>query len=227
MALLFRQLFDKESSTYTYLLADSETGEGVLIDPVLEQVERDLKLIKELNINLIYIIETHVHADHITGAHQIRKGTGAKIVTSSAEVNGADLSVSDGDEISYGSYKLKVIFTPGHTSTCSSYFTEGMVFTGDTLMIRGTGRTDFQGGSAALLYESIIQKLFTLPDDTLVYPAHNYNGMLVSTIGEEKRLNPRLGKGKEEFINIMNNLNLAYPKKMDVAVPANLVCGEK
>ena len=231
--------FDEATFTVTYVVTDPDTKQCAVIDPVLdydpasgrsstESVDRVIQFVQTSGLTLTCILETHVHADHITGAHQIRKDTGANIVISKhAEVSCADLAVSDGDEISCGSINLKVIYSPGHTATCCCYLMDGMVFTGDALMVRGTGRTDFQGGSAAQLYDMITQKLFTLPDETLVYPAHNYKGMLVSTIGEEKRCNPRLGKGKEAFIEIMNNLNLAHPKKMDVAVPANLRCGER
>ena len=224
--LIFRQLFDPQTSTYTYLVVDSETMEAAIIDPVKEHVKRDLQIIQELGAKLKYVLETHVHADHITGAADIRQATGAKTVVGIATgVKSADITLNDGDELNLGSYKIKAIATPGHTSGCISYYINGMIFTGDSLMIRGTGRTDFQDGSAETLYQSITQKLFTLPDSTLVYPAHNYKGFTVSTIGEEKKFNPRLSQGKEEFVKIMKNLNLSYPKKIDVAVPANMNCG--
>jgi sulfur dioxygenase len=228
--MIFRQLFDKESSTYTYLLADKETKEGVLIDPVFEQVERDCALIGDLSVKLKFILETHVHADHITGADAIRNITGAKIaMIKHAQVQGSDKVFEEGDELSFGNHLIKVLYTPGHTNTCCCFFVNGMIFTGDSLMIRGTGRTDFQSGSPETLYDSIHQKIFSLPDSTLVYPAHNYQGKTVSTIIEEKKFNPRinLGKTKEEFIEIMNNLNLSYPKKIDLAVPANQKCGKQ
>ncbi len=227
MSLIFRQLFDLESSTYTYLLADPESKEGVIIDPVKEHLERDVQLIKDLDIKLKYVLETHLHADHITSSALIREATGAKICIGDSEVKCADITISDGMEIEFGKYTIKILATPGHTSGCRCYYVDGMVFTGDTLLIRGCGRTDFQGGSAETLYKNINEKLFTLPDQTLVYPAHNYKSLAASTIGEEKQLNPRLAsKSKEEFIEIMNNLNLQYPKKMDVAVPANRQCGK-
>ncbi len=226
--LRVRQLFDNESFTYTYLLIDAESCAAAIIDPVVEKYERDRRCIEELNIQLHYIMETHIHADHITGAAKLKEHFAAKIVAGKAtEVDCADLLLNDGDTIELGSYKIKALATPGHTNGCMSYYVDGMAFTGDALFIRGTGRTDFQEGDAATLYESVTQKLFTLPDATLVYPAHDYNGYTISTIGEEKRYNPRLGKGKskQEFITIMDQLNLEEPLKIDVAVPANMCCG--
>jgi len=227
--LIMRQLFDQETRTHTYLLYDSENSEGIIIDPVKEKSVRDLGLLKELNVNLKYVLETHVHADHITGADDLRQATGAKVIYGDkAGVKCADGSLADNEELQFGKFTVKALATPGHTNGCTSYLVENMVFTGDTLFIRGTGRTDFQQGSSEALYESINSKLFTLPDDTLVYPGHDYKGMWVSTIGEEKAYNPRVGGGKslEEFIEIMDNLNLANPKKLDIAVPANLKCGK-
>jgi len=228
-SLVLRQLFDQDTWTHTYLLFDSENGEGIIIDPVKEKVQRDLGILKELNVKLKYVLETHVHADHITGADDLRRETGAKVYYGkNAGVECADGSLADGEELSFGQFKVKALSTPGHTDGCLSYMVENMVFTGDALFIRGTGRTDFQQGSSETLYNSINSKLFALPDDTLVYPGHDYKGMWVSTIGEEKQYNPRVGGGKSlnEFIDIMNNLNLANPKKIDVAVPANLKCGK-
>jgi len=227
--IVFRQMFDYETWTYTYLLYDPDSMEGVLIDTVKEQVDRDVKQINELGINLKYDLETHVHADHITGADDIREKTGAKVVYGTgAKVPCSDVDLQDGDELEFGGYTIKALSTPGHTDGCTSYYIKGMVFTGDAMLIRGCGRTDFQQGSADSLYESVHQKLFTLSDNTLVYPAHDYNGMAVSSIGEEKKFNPRLGSGKSkaDFVEIMNNLNLAKPKKIDVAVPANMKCGK-
>ncbi|MCG8338834.1 MAG: MBL fold metallo-hydrolase [Proteobacteria bacterium] len=227
--LNMRQLFDQETWTHTYLLYDSENGEGILIDPVKEKVDRDLNLLKELNVTLKYVLETHVHADHITGAADLREKTGAEIYYGEkAGVPCADGLLADGEELKFGNYTVKALSTPGHTDGCTSYVLENMVFTGDALFIRGTGRTDFQQGSSEALYESINSKLFTLPEDTLVYPGHDYKGMWVSTIGEEKQHNPRVGGGKtlKEFIEIMDNLNLANPKKLDISVPANLKCGQ-
>ncbi len=227
-SLLFQQLFEPVSSTYTYLLADQETREAIIIDPVLETVERDLQLIKDLKLKLIYILETHVHADHITGAGKISDTTGAQIcLSANAHANGAQLSLQDGQIIQFGQHQIKTIATPGHTNGCMSYHIGNRIFTGDTLMIRANGRTDFQEGSAENLFHSVRSKLFTLPDDTLVYPAHDYKGFTSSTIGDEKNLNPRLNLNLslEDFVKIMADLKLAYPKKIDVAVPANLNCG--
>lgn len=226
--LKMRQLFDQETWTHTYLLWDSNSKEGIIIDPVKEKVERDLKLIKELEVNLKFILETHVHADHITGAGDLREQTGAQVYYGAAAgVQCADGSLGDGDELAFGDFKVKALSTPGHTDGCTSYLVENLVFTGDTLFIRGTGRTDFQQGSSEDLYRSVNDKLFSLPDDTVVYPGHDYKGMWFSTIKEEKKFNPRLGAGKtiEEFVKIMDNLNLAHPKKIAEAVPANLKCG--
>lgn len=228
--LIFHQLFDLESSTYTYLLADSETREAVLIDPVITNVDRDLKLIEELDLKLVYVLDTHVHADHITGAGEVRRRTGAKTAIShKANVDCADILLQDGQELKFGNQTIRVLETPGHTDSCLSFYIPGMVFTGDALLIRGTGRTDFQQGSAERLYESIRNKLFTLPDDTKVYPGHDYNGQTASTIEMEKRFNPRIGgnRDKTEFIEIMKNLNLALPKEIHEALPANLACGDE
>ena len=227
--MIFRQMFDYETWTYTYLLYDPQNMEGILIDSVLEQVDRDVKQIEELGVKLKYNLETHVHADHITGADGIRQKTGAAVVYGAgAKVPCSDINMNDGDELEFGRFTVKALSTPGHTDGCTSYYVEGMVFTGDAMLIRGCGRTDFQQGSSNSLYESVNQKLFTLPDETLVYPAHDYKGMQVSSIGEEKKYNPRLGGGKSkpDFIEIMDNLNLAKPKKIDVAVPANMKCGK-
>ncbi len=226
--MIFQQLFESESSTFTYLLADSKAREAVIIDPVLETVKRDLQLIKELNLKLLYIFETHVHADHVTGAAQIAEATQAKIALSSAaNAKGADLNVKDGDEFKFGSHVLKVLATPGHTNSCMSYLVGNRVFTGDALMIRANGRTDFQEGSAEKLFHSVNTKLFTLPDETLVYPAHDYKGFTSSSIIDEKKFNSRLNQNRKlpEFVKIMAELNLPRPKKIDVAVPANLNCG--
>lgn len=226
---IFYQLFEPESSTYTYLIADPETKEAALIDPVLEKVDRDLQLIKELDLKLKYVLDTHIHADHITGAGEIRRRTGAKTAVSEcARITCADLLLKDGEELFLGKRKIRALTTPGHTDSCMSFLLEDRVFTGDALMIRACGRTDFQQGSAEKLYESVHDKLFTLPEDTKVYPGHDYKGQTASTIGMEKKFNPRLGQGKskEEFVAIMANLKLDPPKKIKVAVPANLACGE-
>lgn len=226
---IFYQLFEHESSTYTYLLADPESKDAVIIDPVIETIERDLNLVKELGLKLKYILDTHIHADHITAAGEIRTRTGAKsAVSENARVGCIDLSLKDGQELELGNKKIKALMTPGHTDSCMSYFIDGRVFTGDSLMIRGTGRTDFQQGSSAKLFHSIREKLFKLPDSTRVYPAHDYKGQTSSTIEMEKKYNPRVGMQKTltEFETIMSELKLAEPKKMHEAVPANLACGK-
>lgn len=228
--MLFRQLFDPETSTYTYLLADLDSREAVLIDPVKEQVERDVKLLEDLGLHLRYALDTHVHADHVTGAGLLRQKLGAQTVVSAhGGAPCADLQVNDGDTIRFGRYALEVRATPGHTDGCLTYVThdQRMAFTGDALLIRGSGRTDFQQGDARTLYRSVHDKIFTLPDETHLYPGHDYQGRTVTTVAEEKAFNPRLGQGKseEEFVAIMDGLNLPHPKRIDVAVPANLKCG--
>jgi sulfur dioxygenase len=227
-SILFQQLFEAESSTFTYLLADPQTREAVIIDPVLETVKRDLQLIRELDLKLLYILETHVHADHITGAGQIADATGAQIgLSAQGQVQGAQLALEDGHRLSFGRHQIQALATPGHTDSCMCYLVGERVFTGDTLMIRANGRTDFQQGCPEKLYHNVRNKLFTLPDETLVYPAHDYRGFTSSTIGAEKKFNLRLNLGisLEEFIKIMSELQLAQPKKINIAVPANLYCG--
>lgn len=224
--MLFRQLFDAGSSTYTYLLADEQGRQAALIDPVLEHVERDLKLLAELGLTLVAVLETHVHADHITGAGVLRERTGAKVVTSKRGAPCADVRVGDGDVVRVGRLAVEVLETPGHTDDSLSFLVEGRLFTGDALLIRATGRTDFQNGDAGQLYDSITSRLFTLPDATEVYPCHDYAGHRASTIGEEKRHNPRLaGRTRESFIAFMAGRRLPPPAKLDVAVPANRACG--
>jgi glyoxylase-like metal-dependent hydrolase (beta-lactamase superfamily II) len=231
--MIFRQLFEPGSSTYTYLLACPESRKAVLVDPVLDSVERDLAVLQEMSLTLAYTLETHVHADHITSAARLRSLVGSKIAC--PEMDGlaeADVGVSEMQPLDVGGITLKPLFTPGHTDAHHSYLVETpdavRVMTGDALLIDGCGRTDFQGGSAETLYHSIHDKIFNLPDDTLVYPGHDYNRRHVSSVGEQRERNPRLGGGKsvEEFVAIMAALKLPYPKKMDVAVPANLRCGE-
>ena len=230
---IFRQLFDTSgSSTYTYLIADPVTKEAVLIDPVREMVDRDLAVVNDLGLKLKYALNTHCHADHVTGTGELKKRVpGLKSMIAKASTAQADEHFEHGDIISFGdpesALNLEVRATPGHTDGCVSFVFDNMVFTGDALLIRGCGRTDFQGGSSEKLYESVHTQLFTLPEDTLVYPAHDYKGRTMSTIGEEKALNPRLGSGKtqSEFVDIMNNLDLAYPKRIDEALPLNLKCG--
>jgi len=222
-----RQLFDSETWTYTYLVFSDYGHDAMLIDPVLGKVNNYLKLLQEYESKLKYVFDTHVHADHITGSGKLRELTNC-ITLLGATTNAACVSqtVVDNEKLYIDAVEFTVIETPGHTQDSFCLYTAGFVFTGDTLFIRGTGRTDFQAGSPSDQYNSIVNKLFKLPDETVVYPGHDYNGNTTSTIGEEKRLNPRLaGKSQEEFINIMNNLNLANPKFMDIAVPANLKCG--
>ncbi|XP_026842697.1 persulfide dioxygenase ETHE1, mitochondrial [Drosophila persimilis] len=223
----FRQLFDGESSTYSYLLADLKTGEAVIIDPVLEQAKRDAQLVKELGFKLKYAINTHMHADHITGSGWLRELTGCQSVIAAASGAKADCHLKEGDHVDFGSHVIDTLATPGHTNGCMSYVIkdQGCVFTGDTLLIRGCGRTDFQEGSPKNLYENVHSKIFTLPDNYRIYPAHDYKGQLESSVWEEKRYNPRLTKDLEEFIKIMENLNLPYPKKIDASLPANRECG--
>lgn len=230
-AMLLRQLFDRETSTYSYLLADATTREAVLLDPVLGQVERDARLIRELGLHLVYALDTHVHADHVTGAGVLRDRLGARTVVSrAAGVGCADAVVGEGDVIRFGAHALRVLETPGHTAGCVTYVTgdDAVAFTGDAILIRGCGRTDFQGGNAHQLYRSVHDKLFTLPAATLIYPAHDYHGQTVSTVGEEQRLNPRLGGGKtcDEFAVIMSQLGLAVPAKMASSVMQNARCGK-
>ncbi|MDC0710843.1 MBL fold metallo-hydrolase [Stigmatella sp. ncwal1] len=224
--MLFRQLFDPESSTYTYVLADPATRQAALIDPVLEQAERELALLAELELTLTHVLETHVHADHVTAAGRLRERTGCRLVASAQGASCADLHVRHGDEVKVGGLTLQVLATPGHTDDSLSYHVEGRVFTGDALLIRGTGRTDFQNGDAGQLHDSITQVLFALPGETLVYPGHDYQGHRVTTIAEERRFNPRVaGKDRAAFIALMAQLRLPPPKKLAIAVPANRACG--
>ena len=225
-----RQLFDAETSTYSYLLWDGKTLEAALIDSVDTQVDRDLKLIDELGLTLKYTLETHIHADHITGSGMIRQRLGSKaVVHSNSGSDCADILVTGGDSIMLGDQQIRILETPGHTDTCISYSIDGVVFTGDALLIRGCGRTDFQAGDAGTLYDSIHTKLFSLPEDTIVYPGHDYRGFSSSTIAEEMAHNPRLGNNrpKKDFVDLMNALELDPPKKIDEAVPGNLECGLK
>ncbi|XP_057329693.1 persulfide dioxygenase ETHE1, mitochondrial [Microplitis mediator] len=224
----FRQLFDITSSTYTYLLADILKREAVLIDPVVDLAERDAKLIRELGLKLKYAINTHMHADHITGTGKLKSILpGCKSIISRRSGAQADILLEPHDSINFGRHQLEALPTPGHTEGCVTYVCreQGIAFTGDTLLIRGCGRTDFQGGSSEILYESVHTVIFNLPSNFRVYPAHDYTGRTVTTVAEERILNPRLSKSKDEFIKIMNNLNLPYPKMIDKAVPANKVCG--
>ncbi len=223
-----RQLFDPESSTYSYLLWDPASKEAALIDSVKEQVDRDEKLIRELGLKPKWLLETHIHADHITGAGELRARFDKQpkvAVHHASQSRCADRLLDDGDELKLGDESIEVLYTPGHTDTDISYRVDGAVFTGDTLLIRGSGRTDFQSGDAGKAYDSITGKLFTLPDATRVYPGHDYSGLTVSTIGEEKRANPRLTNGREAYIALMNAMDLPKPRRIDEAVPGNLRCG--
>ncbi|MBX3230625.1 MAG: MBL fold metallo-hydrolase [Labilithrix sp.] len=229
--MIFRQLFDQVSSTYSYLLADEQTREAVLIDPVFERHVRDAALVRELGLSLLYTIDTHCHADHVTGAWLMRDAFGSK--SALAREYGAtnvDLPLADGDVIRFGGESLEVRATPGHTDGCLSFVTPDrtMVFTGDALLVRGAGRTDFQQGDPSLLYQSIQKQLFSLPDDCVVYPAHDYDGRTSSTIGEERRFNARIGGNarEEDFVGYMMNLALPHPKQLDIAVPANMRGGQ-
>lgn len=224
--MLLRQLFDQDTFTLTYLVGDEATRTAALIDPVLSQVERDLKLLEELGYKLTHVLDTHVHADHVTGAGVLRERTGAHVVASVHGAECADTKVKDGDEVKLGSTSIRVLSTPGHTDDSLSFVIGKNAFTGDALFVRGTGRTDFQNGDAADLWESITQKLFALSDDTTVWPGHDYRGHACSTIAEEKAHNPRVaGKTKAEFMALMAALNLPRPKYLEVAVPANKECG--
>jgi glyoxylase-like metal-dependent hydrolase (beta-lactamase superfamily II) len=224
--MFVRQLFDTESSTYTYLVADRGAGVAALIDPVREHVDRDLELVKQLGLRLTHVLETHVHADHVTGAGELRKRTGAITCASAAGAPCVDRSLREGEVVELGNVTLTAIATPGHTDDGISYLAPGIAFTGDTLFVRGCGRADFQNGDPGALYDSITRKLFALPDDTVVYPGHDYKGHTTTTIGEEKRWNPRVaGRSRDAFIALMRALDLPPPRKLDEAVPANRSCG--
>ena len=225
--MIFRQLFDSVSGTYSYLLASRSGGEALIIDPVLEKVDHYLRLVRELDLRLVKAVDTHLHADHITGLGALRDRT--RCITVMGEQTKADIvsmRLAEGDKLSIEGLALDVLYTPGHTDDSYSFVMGDRVFTGDTLLIRGTGRTDFQNGDPRMQYESLFGKLLRLPDETLVYPAHDYKGETVSTIGEERRFNPRLQVNSiDEYVTLMNNLNLPNPKMMDVAVPANMLVG--
>jgi glyoxylase-like metal-dependent hydrolase (beta-lactamase superfamily II) len=221
----------EECEARTYIVADRDSGKAAIIDSVLENVDRDLKKASDMGLTVVFAMETHIHADHITGASVIRDRTGAKIVYGGGAekdvISGVDIFLQDGQELRFGNTAIRALATPGHTESCTSYVLPGAVFTGDALFIGGNGRTDFQGGSPETLFDSVRKKIFTLPDDTVVYPGHDYNGMVSSTIGEEKKFNARLNMNisREQFADIMNNRKIPRPAKMDVAVPANLRAG--
>jgi glyoxylase-like metal-dependent hydrolase (beta-lactamase superfamily II)/rhodanese-related sulfurtransferase len=225
--MIFRQLFDSVSGTYSYLLASRAGGEALILDPVLEKADRYCQLLRELDLKLVKAVDTHLHADHVTGLGELRDRT--HCITIMGEQSKADvvsMRVTDGDRVTIEGLALDVMYTPGHTDDSYSYLMGDRVFTGDTLLIRGTGRTDFQNGSARAQYDSIFNRLLKLPDETLVYPAHDYKGDTVSTVGEEKRYNPRLQvRSIDEYVELMGNLNLPNPKLMDVVIPANMHVG--
>src|SRR2546425_428369 len=228
--LIFRQLFDPQSSTYSYLLGDSRAREAVLIDPVFEQARRDAALVSELGLTLLATLETHVHADHITGAWLLKRQFGSTIGLSAASgAKDADRYLAHGDRVTFGARYLETRATPGHTHGCVTYVLddESMAFTGDCLLIRGSGRTDFQQGDPRVMYRSVRSQILTLPPACLLYPAHDYRGLTVTSVAEERRFNPRLGGeiGESDFVGYMNNLGLPHPKLIDIAVPANLRCG--
>jgi glyoxylase-like metal-dependent hydrolase (beta-lactamase superfamily II) len=226
--MIFRQLFEPLSSTYTYLLGDEDTGEAILIDPVISCMQRDLAELHRLGLKLSWTLDTHIHADHVTGALELKRTTGSRIAAPAFDrLPCADAGVEEGKPFTVAGITLQPLHTPGHTDGHFAYLLGDRVFTGDALLIEGCGRTDFQNGDAGALYRSVTGKLFTLPDETLVYPAHDYKERFVSSIAQEKLRNPRLGKGKsvEEFREIMANLNLPYPAFIDYAVPGNRQCG--
>ena len=227
--MIFRQLFDHISSTYTYLIAERNKGEALIIDPVFEHINRYIKLLEELDLKLVKVIDTHIHADHISGINELKKKTNCTtIMGDKVKADIVSMKVSDNEIIKVDNLKIKAMYTPGHTSESFSFLMEDRIFTGDTLLIRGTGRTDFQNGSPSDSYESIFNNILKLPEETLIYPAHDYKGETVSTIKEEKNFNPRLQvKSKQEYVDIMNNLKLPNPKMMDIAVPINLGLAKK
>ena len=222
--MIFEQLFDTKSSTYTYIISSGKGREALIIDPVIEHTDEYISILEKLKLKLVKVIDTHIHADHITGLNELNKRTSCtRIMGENSKSEVVDLKIKDSEKITIEKIELKAIYTPGHTDCSYSYLMKDRVFTGDTLLINGTGRTDFQNGSSYDAYDSLFNKLLKLPENTLVYPAHDYNGKKYSTIENEKNNNPRLQvSSKEEYAEIMNNLNLSNPKMMDIAVPANL-----
>jgi sulfur dioxygenase len=225
--MLFHQLFDKNSSTYTYLIASAKGREALIIDPVLENIEQYIKLLNELDLKLVKVIDTHIHADHITAASKLKNATNCTtIMGEHTPSDTVEIKVKDDDIICVDKLEIKVIYTPGHTKDSYSFLMDDCLFSGDTLLINGTGRTDFQGGNSKDSYNSIFNRLLKLPEETLLYPAHDYNGQTVSTIGKEKKFNPRLQVNSvNEYIDIMNNLNLSKPKLMDINIANNIKLG--
>ena len=225
--MLFKQLFDTNSSTFTYLIASSKGREALIIDPVLENVDRYINLLKDLNLKLVKVIDTHIHADHITGASKLNKETSCSIIMGEhTPAESVQIKIKDEEVINIDNLEIRAIHTPGHTEDSYSFLMNGYLFSGDTLLINGTGRTDFQGGNSEDSYNSIFNRLLKLPEETLLYPAHDYNGQTVSSIGKEKKFNPRLQvNGINEYIDIMNNLNLSKPKLMDINVASNIKLG--
>ena len=227
--MIFKQLFEPVSSTYTYLLGCEETGQAVLVDPVINAMDRDMQVLQELGLRLAYTLDTHIHADHITSALELKKRTGSRIAAPAIDrLPCVDFGVEEATPLAVGSLGIRGLHTPGHTDGHFSYVLGDRVFTGDALLIDGCGRTDFQSGDARELYESVRGRLFGLPGETLVYPAHDYQGRWVSSIAQEKQRNPRLGAERtlEDFVELMENLNLPYPKFIDYAVPGNKACGQ-
>jgi len=227
--MIFRQFFDQDTYTYTYLLGCKSSRKAILIDSVVNEVDCYLQTLNQLNLTLVYTLETHIHADHVTASGLLRDKLGSKsIVHRDAGAMCADILVTDGVELQLGEINIRVLHTPGHTNGCISFLIDDRLFTGDSLLINSCGRTDFQQGDSSTLFHSIKEKLFKLPGDTLVYPGHDYQGQRISTIAQEKQLNPRVGDNVnlQDFIQIMGNLNLTYPKNIDQALPANQVCGQ-
>jgi len=230
--MLFKQLLEPDSCTYTYLLSCDQTGETVLIDPVLDTAERDLKILNDMGLKLTYTLDTHIHADHLSGAQRLKSLSGSQIAYPALDaLDCVDIGIEEGTPFKVGNITIHPLFTPGHTDHHHAYLIDNgiqkMLFSGDALLIEACGRTDFQSGDATTLYQSIHKKFFTLPDETLVYPGHDYERRFITTIAQEKERNPRLGKNKslKEFVNIMETMDLPYPRKIDFAVPGNQMCG--